>query len=362
MKKILILFFLILPILLVQGQNADKKWAIGLGAGYLHNLDVDDPDVTTEIYLSRYLSPSFDVLLKQTTGFFINNPDAETPLDNLNLLLDLRYKFYNGKLLPVDNKIQPYLYAGAGYLFDNAVKGPNFDAGLGAKFPLKPNVALFAELGYVSGIDAQRQNEQGVNIDVHDNFIKAVVGIEIAFGKSPDADGDGVPDSKDKCPDTPKKAKVDKNGCPIDSDGDGIFDGIDKCPTEKGIAASNGCPFKESEVEWLKIKVKSIFFDTSMSDITDESKDRMKELVELMLDNPDYNVNVFGFADPRGDAQANLELSNRRAQAAVQYLTSKGIAANRITSEALGEEHSNKENLTAEELQNSRRVDFNLYK
>lgn len=353
---------LLLAINVLQAQNADKKWAIGLGAGYFHNLDVIDHDFGTDIYLSRYLSPSFDVRLKHTAGFFLNNPDSETPLDNMNLLLDLRYKLYNGKLLAVDSKIQPFIYAGAGYLFDNAKQGLNFDAGFGVKFPIKPNFALFAELGYVNGIDAVRLDKNNVETEAHDDFIKAIVGVEIAFGPKKDADGDGVADSKDNCPNTPPKAKVDKNGCPIDTDGDGIFDGIDKCPEEKGIAAKQGCPFKESEVEWLKIKVKSIFFDTSLSDITDDSKDRMSKLVELMLDNPDYNVNVFGFADPRGDAQANMALSNRRAQAAVQYLISKGIAANRITSEALGESHSGKENLTEEELQNERRVDFNLYK
>ncbi|MDO5746383.1 MAG: putative Ig domain-containing protein, partial [Actinomycetaceae bacterium] len=48
-----------------------------------------------------------------------------------------------------------------------------------------------------------------------------------------DSDGDGVPDDKDKCPDTPPNTPVDKDGCPItpgDSDGDGVPDDKDKCP------------------------------------------------------------------------------------------------------------------------------------
>ena len=39
-----------------------------------------------------------------------------------------------------------------------------------------------------------------------------------------DSDGDGVADYLDKCPDTPKDAKVDGKGCPVDSDGDGVAD------------------------------------------------------------------------------------------------------------------------------------------
>lgn len=41
-----------------------------------------------------------------------------------------------------------------------------------------------------------------------------------------DADKDGVPDDKDRCPDTPAGAKVDANGCELDSDGDGVVDQI----------------------------------------------------------------------------------------------------------------------------------------
>ncbi|UCG52039.1 MAG: OmpA family protein [Candidatus Latescibacterota bacterium] len=59
-----------------------------------------------------------------------------------------------------------------------------------------------------------------------------------------DADFDGVLDELDKCPDTPKGAIVDENGCPMDSDGDGVYDGIDKCPDtpEGAVVDEVGCP------------------------------------------------------------------------------------------------------------------------
>ena len=63
-------------------------------------------------------------------------------------------------------------------------------------------------------------------------------------GCSTDTDHDGVMDGKDRCPDTPRGAKVDANGCPVDSDGDGVPDGVDKCPgTPRGTKVnSDGCP------------------------------------------------------------------------------------------------------------------------
>lgn len=45
-----------------------------------------------------------------------------------------------------------------------------------------------------------------------------------------DADGDGVTDANDKCPNTPAGTAVDANGCPKDSDGDGVLDAADMCP------------------------------------------------------------------------------------------------------------------------------------
>jgi len=70
-------------------------------------------------------------------------------------------------------------------------------------------------------------------------------GITFALGSRPrDSDNDGVPDHKDKCPDTPAGAKVDAEGCPHDADGDGVLDGLDSCPgTPKGATVNQfGCP------------------------------------------------------------------------------------------------------------------------
>ena len=75
--------------------------------------------------------------------------------------------------------------------------------------------------------------------------LKAIFGWTWGIGPRPkDTDGDGVFDKKDRCPDTPHGAIVDKTGCPLDSDGDGVWDGIDQCPdTPKGWPVdSKGCP------------------------------------------------------------------------------------------------------------------------
>src|SRR2546422_1027075 len=64
------------------------------------------------------------------------------------------------------------------------------------------------------------------------------------IGKPRDTDSDGVPNKKDRCPDTSKGAVVDATGCPLDTDGDKVFDGLDKCAnTPRGaVVDASGCP------------------------------------------------------------------------------------------------------------------------
>ncbi len=66
----------------------------------------------------------------------------------------------------------------------------------------------------------------------------------------PDKDNDGVADTKDQCPDVPGKAKY--GGCPVpDSDGDGINDEADACPDKAGVPEFNGCPIPDSDGDGL---------------------------------------------------------------------------------------------------------------
>ena len=71
---------------------------------------------------------------------------------------------------------------------------------------------------------------------------------------SGDADGDGIPDAKDQCPNEPedKDGFQDEDGCPDpDNDGDGIADAKDKCPNEPedkdGFQDDDGCPEPDND-------------------------------------------------------------------------------------------------------------------
>ena len=55
-----------------------------------------------------------------------------------------------------------------------------------------------------------------------------------------DRDGDGIPDERDRCPDTHGRGSSD--GCPKDRDGDKVPDYRDKCPDTPGHGSPDGCP------------------------------------------------------------------------------------------------------------------------
>ncbi|SHF82774.1 Thrombospondin type 3 repeat-containing protein [Mariniphaga anaerophila] len=247
MKRFTFLFLSFLIIGTAFAQNAEKKWALGLGPGLSYNLETENLGFLGEFYISRYLSPTFDLRLKTDAGFY------DEGVDFVNPSLDLRLKLFNGKILSETSAIQPYLYGGVGYLFDNLDEnggtdnaGVNFNAGVGSKFPISPNTSLYLEAGYIHGIDGYRHVENTLT-DVHDNFFKLSGIIEFAFGAAKDSDGDGVPDRKDKCPNTPPGVQVDENGCPLDRDGDGVPDYKDDCPDEAGDPKLNGCPDRDGD-------------------------------------------------------------------------------------------------------------------
>jgi OOP family OmpA-OmpF porin len=81
--------------------------------------------------------------------------------------------------------------------------------------------------------------------DTNDRCPNTPEGVKVdSRGCPTDADGDGVPDDRDRCPDTPRGTKVNSDGCPADADGDGVPDDRDRCPdTPRGTKVnSDGCP------------------------------------------------------------------------------------------------------------------------
>ncbi len=85
------------------------------------------------------------------------------------------------------------------------------------------------------------------------------------------------------------------------------------------------------------IELPNIFYDFAKWDLRPESMVSLDKLVETLNDNPNITIELMSHTDSRGSAQANIELSQKRAQSVVDYLIEKGIKADRLTAKGYGE-------------------------
>ncbi len=175
-----------------------------------------------------------------------------------------------------------------------------------------------------------------------------------------DTDNDGVLDKDDKCPTVAGPAE--NKGCPwLDTDGDGVLDKDDKCPNVKGTIANKGCPEVTTQViKTLNDYSRSILFDSSKATIKPESTDKLEGIVKVMQEYNYANFKLEGHTDSTGTAAKNLQLSKDRAAAVRTYLLSKGISADRLTSEGYGIEKPIASNKTVGGRAENRRVEILL--
>lgn len=220
------------------------------------------------------------------------------------------------------------------------------------------------------------------------------IGIQFPFGgkpepvmtraADPDSDGDGVPDSADRCPNTPRGDRVDANGCTIvldddrdgvpndrdqcpntmagvavdedgcelDSDGDGVVNRLDQCPDTRAgaVVDVNGCEIRD------EISLPGVNFETNSDVLVSDAVSVLNEATETLLRNPQLVVEVAGHTDSDGAAEYNLDLSNRRAAAVRQFFIDRGVAADSLTARGYGESQPIADNTTAAGKAMNRRV------
>ncbi|HEX8328037.1 MAG TPA: OmpA family protein [Hymenobacter sp.] len=109
------------------------------------------------------------------------------------------------------------------------------------------------------------------------------------------------------------------------------------------------------------IEVKDIFYDYNKFNIRPDAAIRLDTLVQTLVDNPKISIELSSHTDQRGKDAYNQKLSQQRAQAAVDYIVSKGVDKARITAKGYGESRP----IVAapkseEEYQRNRRTEFKV--
>lgn len=108
------------------------------------------------------------------------------------------------------------------------------------------------------------------------------------------------------------------------------------------------------------INLSGVTFITNSNQLKSTSYLQLGESVRELNENPDVNVIVAGHTDSAGDAQYNLNLSERRAQAVREYLIGKGIDGSRLTARGFGESEPIATNETRAGRATNRRVELRI--
>ena len=109
------------------------------------------------------------------------------------------------------------------------------------------------------------------------------------------------------------------------------------------------------------IVLENIYYDLDKADIRPDAAVELDKLVQILKDNPAIRIELSSHTDDRSSDAYNQDLSQRRAQSAVDYIVSQGIDASRLVAKGYGESQLIIENAqTEEEHQTNRRTEFKV--
>ena len=141
---------------------------------------------------------------------------------------------------------------------------------------------------------------------------------------SQDADADGIPDSRDLCPESLASAEVDATGCAADT----------------------------------AIKLEGVNFANDSHELIGEARRILDRVATVIQQNPDLRLQVAGHTDNQGDPEYNQQLSMQRAEAVMNYLVAKGVNRKHIGAVGYGGQRPIADNSTTKGQQENRRVEL----
>ncbi len=246
--------------------------------------------------------------------------------------------------------ISPWVDVDALYVRTGPLDRPGFDVGAGLAVPLGRRrifwVGPFARYLQILQIDRTGYDNRDAKI------LSVGISLEVTLGVERPA------------PTTPSDETLTTRAppggvCP-DRDGDGIPDSVDRCPDVAGTADFYGCPpYQRIVVKADKLELKEkIQFAWDQATIQGDSSPVLDEVVRALQDNKGFRVEVEGHTSSEGGDDHNQTLSNQRAQAVLDYLAAHGIDRSRLTSRGFASSVPIDTNATPAGRENNRRVEF----
>jgi outer membrane protein OmpA-like peptidoglycan-associated protein len=165
------------------------------------------------------------------------------------------------------------------------------------------------------------------------------------------------------CPACPAPVEQPVPVCPDlcpDRDKDQIPDSMDHCPDIAGPMETGGCPpYKKIVIRRDKLELKErLYFAWGEAKLQDVSFPVLDEVVQALKDNKSFHVQVEGHTSSEGGDERNQTLSEKRAEAVLDYLVSHGVDKERLKSKGFGSSVPRSSNATPAGREKNRRVEF----
>jgi outer membrane protein OmpA-like peptidoglycan-associated protein len=185
-----------------------------------------------------------------------------------------------------------------------------------------------------------------------------------------DDDGDGFRNASDECPAVNAYSTFHPDpahpGCPLpDRDHDTVPDESDACPDVAGSPSSNprrnGCPGLIAVfADHIDIE-DPVYFATGEDTILPRSRPVLTALAEALRLTPGIlRISIEGHTDDVGTDEANLDLSERRAQSVMRWLIEHDVEASRLEAHGFGESVPVAEGTSRAAREQNRRVMFRV--
>lgn len=143
------------------------------------------------------------------------------------------------------------------------------------------------------------------------------------------------------------------------------FDFSQPAPADRNRSSGTGIAMNvplERAVSGTTAKetLNNLFFESTRYDLADKSRTELDRISAFMKTNPTIRIEIAGHTDDRGDPAANLLLSQKRAQAVVNYLTKAGVEPGRMQAVGFGKTRPAVPNSSDENRQLNRRIEWRI--
>ncbi|MHB9039171.1 MAG: OmpA family protein [Melioribacteraceae bacterium] len=368
MKKIFItlVLLLIVGVGVSQAQLATNSWAFGFGGTYPRFVSVNIQPLNSNygafLSLQRNFSENFGLRFKagysHLEGQWYNASNMPITESTNVITGDLDVLYY---LIPCQ-PISPYLFAGAGAglktmsnysttSLDANETALAFNMGGGVEWSIDSRWKVLTEYGYHMMFNSELDGAivpLPSEVNGRDSYMTLNIGLLYYFDK-------GAPSKM--CEPCPQGITMEAKDVDYNRIEDMIVKHIPKEVVKEVVVDRYIRAISDDRLVLVGVN-----FAFDKSDLLPESYPVLDNAVKLLNEKPNVNVEIEGYTDYIDTKEYNQKLSEERAQTVKNYLVSKGIAENRLTTIGFGKSNPIADNTTEEGRAMNRRIVFRIIK